>query len=508
MNGDQSKSSPPLGAWMTQAAELAGVGFWRMDPATGDVEWSPNMFRIFEFPPGKAPRPEVTMGRIHPDDRTSSYADLSANLQEGGRVSVARIMLPSGGIRIVEGRTMAQRDSGGNVVAIIGSVLDITERVETERRLTRARELAEQVTSQQAIFAADLSHEIRTPLTAIIGYAHLLGKRSDLSPAAQRDVELIARSSRALLSIANNVLGRSRTAATVDETDLAPVAVRQIIDSVLDLFAEQAHDKGLKLAHAADETLPAYLDAHGDALTQILVNLVGNAVKFTDHGSVTVSTAFDPHFDTLSISVEDTGCGFDEATREALFQRFTRGGDEHLLPSGAGLGLSICKALVDALQGAISATSTPGAGSCFSITLHARPSEPSGLPATQAAGAADVLVVDDNPAIREIAFRLLESIGARVVAVGDGAAALQHALLQRFDLILVDLNLPDMPGSEIAAEIRARPGPNATSRLIAFTASDVDVKSLPPAFDGYLGKPIDPQRLAELVLGRRPPGAA
>jgi CheY-like chemotaxis protein len=277
---------------------------------------------------------------------------------------------------------------------------------------------------------------------------------------------------------------------------------------VLDLFAEQAHTKGLRLAHAPDETLPAYLDAPGDALTQILVNLVGNAVKFTEHGSVTVSTAYDPNFDTLSISVEDTGRGFDEATREALFQRFTRGGDEHLLPSGAGLGLSICKALVDALQGGISATSTPGVGSCFSITLHARPSETSDASAISPAGATDVLVIDDNPAIREIAFRLLDSFGARVVAVGDGAAALQHALLQPFDLILVDLNLPDMPGSEIAMEIRNRTGPNAKSRLIAFTAADVDLKNLPPAFDGYLAKPVDPQRLAELVLGRRPPQAA
>jgi signal transduction histidine kinase len=485
---------------MVQAAELAGIGFWRMDPVTGDVDWSPNMFRLFEFPPGKAPRPEVTMSRVHPDDRTSGYADLSYNLQEGGRVTVSRIMLPSGGIRVVEARTRSQRDAEGNVIAIIGSIMDITARVETEQRLTRDRELAEEAKSQEETFAADLSHEIRTPLTAVIGYAHLLGRRSDLSPAAKRDVELIARSSSALLSIANNVLGRSRAAATVQVMDAAPVAVRQIIDSVLGLFAEQAHAKGLALAHTPNDALPACLDAHGDALTQILVNLVGNAVKFTERGLITVSTAFDPHFDTLSISVEDTGCGFDEATREALFERFSRGGDEHMLPSGAGLGLSICKALVDTLGGEISASSRLGEGSCFTFSLHASPSRGAAAAGPAPPSARDVLVIDDNPAIREIAFRLLESVGARVVTVGNGAAALQHALMQPFDLILVDLNLPDMPGHAIAREIRSRPGPNARSRLIAFTAADVDVKSLPAAFDGYLGKPMDPQRLAELVL--------
>jgi signal transduction histidine kinase/CheY-like chemotaxis protein len=440
------------------------------------------------------------MNRIHPDDRATAYADLSADFQSGGHVSISRILLPSGAIRFIEGRTAAERDVEARVMALYGSVLDVTARIETEQRLLRARDLAEQATSRQTAFAANLSHELRTPLTAIVGYAHLLAKCDELPSRARRDVDHIRQAGTALLAIANNVLGQSRAAATITGCELAPLDVRQIVDSALGLFSHQARQKSLRFAHVADDALPACLDVHGDALTQILVNLIGNALKFTDAGSIIIRTRYDERVESLSIDVEDTGRGFAEGAREAMFQRFSCGGDAHDLPSGAGLGLSICKGLVDALGGRITATSTPGEGSCFTVSIHASRSQASDPPEDTALAAIDVLVVEDNPAISEIARRLLEALGARTVLAHDGASALHCAMANSFDLILIDLNLPDVRGETIAVRIREMAGPNARSRLVAFTAAEVNANLLAASFDGYLAKPIDPQKLAEVVL--------
>ncbi|RYZ14782.1 MAG: response regulator [Alphaproteobacteria bacterium] len=493
-------SNPSPALWADQAAELAGIGFWQMDPATGAIDWSPNMFKLFEFPPGVPPRAEDTMSRMHADDRAAAYVDLSANLQEGGHISISRVLLPSGGIRVVESRTRAQCNADGETIRIVGSVQDITARVEHLADLPRSGKILLQATSDQGINAIDLVHEIRTPLMAIIGYAHLLAKRDDLSPDALRDAELLTRSCHVLIAIANNVLGRSRAAATLNGGLPAVAAVNEVIERTLQVFGAQARAKGVALRFANGEPVPAYLNIQEGALVQILVNLVGNAVKFTDQGSITVSTHYDVRLQTLAIDVEDTGRGFDAVTRDSLFHRFSRGNDAADLPSGAGLGLSICKALVEALDGNISVTSTPGVGSHFHVSLPASAASCPSISTPSISGGASVLLVDDHPAVREVTTRILEAAGARVVAAEDGASALLLAQADTFNLILIDLNLPDMPGHQVAQQVRALEGLNSKARLVAFTAADLRADSLPLVFNGYLRKPVDPRRLVALVL--------
>lgn len=489
-----------LEEWFDLAQELASIGFWRMDPATGSVEWSPTMFRLFEFPLGPAPRAEETMSRVHPDDRAAAYIDLSSNLNAGGYVSISRLMLPSGHVRIVESRTTVQRNDHGEIIMIVGSVLDITERAARERGLVEERDAAEEHAARDMTYAANLSHEIRTPIMAIIGYVHLLEKREDLSPDMRRDVELVARSSEMLLSVANNVLGQFRATATLSKLEHSPVATSRAVQNVLEIFANQASSKGVKLHYAHGESVPEYLTAHGGALTQILVNLIGNSVKFTDTGSITVSSDYNEAVSALSVTVADTGHGFDEATRDAMFRRFSQGGGaEHTL-SGAGLGLSICKGLVEALGGTIDASSTLRVGTRITFTLPARPSPPPVVAEAARSRAAKLLVIDDHPAVREVSSRILTASGADVETASTGASGLQLARTQAFDLILIDLNLPDKSGLDIVEAIRGTNGPNAETRILAFTAADIDLNSLPATFDGYVGKPVDPLKLAELVL--------
>ena len=492
---------PLKAVWSEIAEEVAGIGFWRMDFATGVVDWSPNMFRLFEFPFGPAPNAEQTMSRIHPDDRADAYIDLSSNLQVGGHITISRILLPSGGVRVVESRTLAQRDALGEVISIVGSVQDITDRAARERRLVHGNELTGQGAFQPQSMAADLSHEMRTPLMAIIGYAHLLMARKDMPEAARRDLENLNQSGHALLSVANTVLGRAK-AATLAATAAAPVAIGALVDNVLDVFSQQAALKAIALRHIADADFPAFLETHADALTQILINLVGNALKFTDRGSITVSTDYDAHFGTLSIVVADTGRGFDSATREALFQRFFQGVGASALPSGTGLGLSICKGLVEALEGSIEVESAPGLGARFTVRLHAQEAAaPSSADSGRAT--AKVLIIDDHPANREIAARILADAGALVVAAETASAGLEAASAQPFDLILLDLNLPDMTGAEVARAIQSGAGPNVLTRVRAFTAADIEATSLPQGFARLLKKPYDPVALVELAFGHQ-----
>ena len=489
-------------AWQDAAEEVAGIGFWRMDPSTGAVDWTPNMFRLFEFPVGPAPNAQETMSRIHPDDRADAYIDLSSNLQAGGHVSISRIMLPSGGIRVVESRTIVQRDAAGEVASIIGSVLDITTRVERERDIAHARATAENEIWQKQSYAADLSHELRTPLMAILGYAHLLAARDDIPAAARSDLEHLTRSSDALLSVANNVLGRSKAAAALAANKVAPVAINTLVGNVLDIFSQQARLNGVALRQEISDGFPPFLEAHADALIQILINLIGNAIKFTDRGSITVSTDHDENLEILSIAVKDTGHGFDDATRAVLFDRFSQGIGPQILPAGAGLGLSFCKGLVEALQGTIEVQSAPEAGACFTVRIHAPRSLAPDTGQFDNGTVSSVLIVDDHPANREICTRILQGAGAFVVAAENAASGLDAAAFQQFDLILLDLNLPDISGAEVASTIRDGNGPNALTRICAFTAADIDQGSLPPTFNDLLAKPLDP--LALIEMARKP----
>lgn len=484
--------------WRHIAEETAGIGFWRMDPSTGVVDWSPNMFRLFEFADGPAPKAEETMSRIHPDDRAEAYIDLSSNLQNSGHATISRIMLPSGGIRVVESRTIAERDPAGEITSIIGSVLDITARAERDDKARVVREAFNDDLMGERTHAADLSHELRTPLMAIISYAHLLNERTDMPAEARRDIDQLTKSSVALLSVANNLLGRSK-AADLAKAGVKPTSINEIVENVLSIFSQQVSLTGVDLRYQVDENFPPLVETHADALTQILLNLVGNAVKFTKRGFISIAAGYDEDLEILSIAVRDTGPGFDEATRKQLFGRFAQGiGPQG--PAGAGLGLSICKGLVDALQGSIEAEGVLGAGACFTVTMRASPCDLPQRTSGTLKNAVRVLVIDDHPANREIAGRILSGAGATVVAKDSAFSGLEAADSQAFDVILLDLSLPDMSGAEVAKIIRGGDGPNAGSKICAFTAEGMDQTSLPSCFDDLVAKPLDPRALVERLL--------
>ena len=486
-------------AWASLAETLAGVGYWRLDSATNRITWSANMFRIFGFEPGEVPSLEGVMSRVHPDDRTiadNRLAETKAGFP--GEQDAVRLQLPSGEVRYIQGKREALTDASGAVTAVVGAVVDITRHKRAEAELLAAKEKAEHAVAARNEFVANVSHELRTPLTAIIGYANILGEGRQADP---RRLKLMQGAGRTLLSIVNNVLDFSRIEegrALITPQAASPCDIAR---ECLDLFSLMAEERGLDLRFEATG-VPHFAMIDPDALRQVLVNLVGNAVKFTDKGSISLSLAQEGAW--LRITVADTGVGMTQGEIARLFQRYTPGREGRMgdgAQRGAGLGLSICKSLVEAMGGEISASSIAGAGACFVCEI---PAPAAAAPTAEAASGgldgARVLIADDNPSIREIARCLLEAAGAHVVEASDGLSAVALASSERFDALLIDLNMPGISGREVVRFLRSL-GLNRSAQIHAFTASGSysAAEAREQGFDGVLTKPLDPRKLIELV---------
>ena len=477
--------------WSRLAEYLIGIGDWRIDSSTCDISWSPHMFRLFGFAAGSEPPIEEAMNRLHPDDRARAYSNPSRDLQGHTETAYSRILLPDGAIRVIEGGSRLQRNQCGDVVAVIGAVIDVTHLVGSEVHPGTRQPAA------LARNAAELSHELRTPLTTIVGYAHLLSTNASLPASLQAEAKLITSASRSLLAVANSMLGNARADAVLLAEEETDITVSELVRECLDLFQPQSRSPGVSLRYWEGLGSPISVRTYAGALRQIIINLVGNAVKFTEHGSVEVRASYDDSMDRLVLTVKDTGQGFDPATRETMFGRFERGDSPHRPPpSGAGLGLSIVRGLVDALDGEICVDSAPGCGSHFSVTLPCPLTKARAEPLT--ATCARILVVDDNASIREIATRILAAAGANVAVASDGFGALEISRREAFDIILLDINMPDLRGDWVAMELRSRkvrPAP----LLVAMTATEPS-PSLMKFFDDWIQKPFDPTEFVRLIL--------
>jgi CheY-like chemotaxis protein len=318
-------------------------------------------------------------------------------------------------------------------------------------------------------------------------------------------VERVASASRSLLAIVNDVLDFSKLEA--GEVSLAPRATAPavLVSEAVELFEQAAAEKGLALAFEADEDLPAAVRVDPERTRQVLVNLIGNAVKFTDHGGVSVRLVYDAATGRLAVAVADTGPGIPAAHRERLFQRFTQvDGSSTRSKGGSGLGLSISRKLAQAMGGEISLKSRVGRGSTFTLVL---PAPPADLPAAVMGDSkalarlegVRVLVADDNPINRELARAILEPAGVEMSEAVDGAEAVGAAARLPVDLILMDLRMPGLDGLQAAWAIRRKPGPNQDIPILAFTADGELRDGAMGPFTGRVGKPVAPAALLTAV---------
>ncbi len=351
----------------------------------------------------------------------------------------------------------------GQSTAAIAQGLDITLRKEAENEMRRAKEAAEQANRAKSDFLAVISHEIRTPMNGVIGNVQLL-QDTALDAEQQDYVTTIHHCADSLLSLLNDVLDFSKIESNALELENHQFELPAHLEETVSLFAVAASDKGLELICSLDENLPAQIIGDSTRLRQILINLIGNAVKFTDHGEVLLkanASHIDDQHVALDISIQDTGIGISKEAMQRLFEPFSQADASTTRRfGGTGLGLSICKRLVERMSGYIRVDSTPGKGSSFGfrIIMDRAPDAATAIqPDMSQVSGQQVLIVDDNHTNLNLLQRFCRSWGLTTTVASSPRQALDHlAAHAQFDLILLDYLMPDMDGVLLAQEIRRR----------------------------------------------------
>ena len=487
--------------------ENASDVIMRVEPGRG-VTWISPSCRTFGY------EPEALLGfawkdLIHPDDRDSVLAKQQARFasfadhEEGGEAF--RIRHADGSWGWLEGNPTVIRDDAGNTVEIISVLRDVSAQRQLAADLERARDAAEEAANAKADFLANMSHEIRTPLTSILGFTRLLKARDDMDPTAASHVARVSAASDALLSIVNDVLDFSKLEAGQFAIEPRIVSPSEVIGDAIALFSLQAEDAGLALEFLGEDDLPAFVRLDPDRVRQILLNLVGNALKFTRRGAVRVMAAYDAGLQRLSVRVEDTGAGLTKSQQAKLFQRFSQvDGSSTRRYGGTGLGLAICKGLVDAMEGEVGVDSTPGGGATFYFSIPAAAITPETAEAWSGDGALRdlrILIVDDNNLNRDLGRVTLESLGGEVFEASDGLEALAAVARQPLDVILLDMRMPGVSGSEVLEQIRRSEGPNSDVPVLALTANaDCADAARYQGFNGVVHKPIVRSELCAEIL--------
>lgn len=379
-----------------------------------------------------------------------------------------------------------------------------------ERELIEAKLRMEHINAEKNVFLANMSHEIRTPMNAILGFSELLAGTLP-EPRQRQYLQSIQSAAKSLLLLINDILDVSKIEAGVMQLRPEPADLREVGDLIRTLFAESAAKKGLRLECTVAADLPRALLIDRIRLRQILVNLVGNAVKFTDAGAVEIRVTWTRHTDsshiTLNIEVQDTGIGIPAEKLEVIFEPFAQAGLHHDKEiQGSGLGLAIVKRLVELMGGTVAVTSTPGQGSLFRLTfrdvaISARlPNADKNRTIPEVnfndLRPATLLVVDDNPVNRELIEAMFAGTHHRLIYAGSGEEALTRAREVKPEIVLMDIRMPGITGQETLQHIRKI---NSLELLpvIAVTASALaDMEpGLKERFSGYVRKPFTKREL-------------
>ena len=414
----------------------------------------------------------------------------------------------------IQERTVELSDAKENLEVINEELqVEISEHEKTEKDLMAAKEAAEAAVEAKAAFLANMSHELRTPLNAVIGFSSLL-LTENLTPVQKEDIERIRNGGEALLSIISDILEFSRAEKEKITLEHQPLSLKQCIEESMDMVAVQANDKGLNLAYTVSYGTPDTIISDPGRLRQVLVNLLSNAVKFTDEGAVSVSSkVIEGNKCQILFAVKDTGIGMPKGKMDRLFQPFTQ--LEYVISrkrDGAGLGLSICKKLVELMGGEIWAESEEGKGSTFRFTIQAEtlPDKHLDLGEKKKATAYEnlsvqkpmsILVAEDNPSNQRVLVEMLKRLGYRPDAVADGCEVLQALQIRPYDLIFMDIKMPEMDGLTATKEIR-KLWPDNGPKIVAITAFAMDgdqEKCLEAGMDGYIPKPVKVDDLATLL---------
>ncbi|PHQ66663.1 MAG: hypothetical protein COB93_11725 [Sneathiella sp.] len=533
---------------LDDVGSLETIGGWELDVINKKLRWSTTMHHIHEVPEGYVPSREGSTKFYSGKARQTLHQAVNDAIETGEGWDLELPMITAKGrhkwVRL-RGQSILK---DGKAVRLFGAYQDITHRREVQQDLQRSKEeLATQlqeteysrrqmeVQAQELValadgqklltdkaelgekskadFLATMSHEIRTPMTGILGMADLL-LMGDLSAEQRKRAQTIKNSGEMLLTILNDILDQSKLDAGKFVLDNVDVFLPDLIQGTLDLLAGNAAEKNLLLSYFPIEDLPRGINVDPVRLQQILTNLISNSIKFTDSGTVSlhIGRQMDDHgSEMLRFTIKDTGIGISSEHQSRLFQRFEQAdaatGRQY---GGSGLGLSICKQLVELMEGEIGVGSEEGAGSEFWFTIPLRSSASEMSPGYETATidlsggnrSLHILLAEDNQVNQTLIKTLMEKVGHRVQIVDNGQKAVNAVAEGDFDLVLMDVRMPVIEGPEATAIIRASGGPNADIPIIAISA-DAMKEHLARYFDAGMNavetKPIQFPKLLKTI---------
>jgi two-component system sensor histidine kinase/response regulator len=500
------------------AIAAGDIGTWCWDLTNDTVDMSERAWELLGAPADRSNAAAAYRAALHPDDYDRVMAAVQESIRTRTEYEVEyRCVRPDGSVRWIAARGRVVEDKSGKPASMQGVVLDITDSKEAERvqraKLEQDRALAEAASRAKSEFLAHMSHEIRTPLNGVIGMIDLLmGTR--LTEQQQRFGRLAKTSAETLTTVINDILDFSKIEAGKLEIVPGDFDLHVAVEDVIDVLAQKAAGKGLELICHFTPDVPAAVRGDCDRLRQILINLVNNAVKFTEQGAVILRVSLDTRAAgnaTVRFTVTDTGIGIPRDRIDRLFRAFSQAdASTTRVYGGTGLGLTIAKQLSELMGGTIGVESEPGQGSTFWFTILFELRDDHRLSTAQRhpdLRAFRVLAVDDHELQREVLRQQIASWGLDAAAAGDGQSALTilveaAASGTPYRVVIVDSDMPGMDGFEFAARVRALPDLQGIVLMILLSVeATVDHDRLRDlGFAGYMTKPVRQSQLFNAIM--------
>lgn len=508
---------------MRLATEAANMGVWDYNPALDTIEQSSHANEIMGFAPDKILCMKDIFNSIHPEDRARVRAVFDRHFDpanesgaDGTYEFITRIYKPSGEmvwLQILGQVFFEGEGKERKAVRVIGAILDVTEQSVIAEELKAARDTAEIANATKSAFLANMSHEIRTPLSSILGFSSLLLEHSGNENERRLYLDTVIRNGRVLMHLIDDILDLSKVEAGRLELEKVPVQLAELTEEVMNIFRHKAKEKNLKLHLRHEGDVPSVIMSDPTRLRQILINLIGNAVKFTLEGSVELEVSLvegksDKEGPEIYLAVTDTGIGMTEEQKSRLFQPFTQADNSTTRKfGGTGLGLHLAKRLAKAMQGDLKLIdSRHGKGSCFLfhfaletadatqlITLDTMPHQDLNLSGRV------ILVAEDSPDNQFLVVNLLEAQGATVYAAGNGREALDLVAKHPIDIILMDIQMPIMDGYEATRILRREGNSIPIVALTAHAMIDERLRSQEAGCNLHLTKPLNPIELFQVI---------